>query len=67
MKRSFVITENRQPAAVLMSLNDYDDFMEERDEKFQKSIEKAALEIKVGKGLTLAKFNASLKKKSRHK
>ena len=67
MKRSFVITENRQPTAILMSLDDYDDFMEGRDEKFQKSIEKAALEIKSGKGLTPAQFNASLKKKSRRK
>lgn len=66
-RRRFIITENRQPTAILMSLTEFDDIMEELDDKFQKSIERAAQEIKDGKGMTMEQLKSSLKRKGRRK
>jgi prevent-host-death family protein len=48
-----IIEKNDEPAMVWISLDDYEDFLEVNDKKFQKSIEKSAREIKAGKYSTL--------------
>lgn len=44
-----IIEKNAQPEIVWISIDDYEDFLELKDEKFQKSIEKGAKEVKKGK------------------
>ena len=51
--RPVIIKKNDEPAIVWISLDDYEDFLEVNDKKFQKSIEKGYREIKNGKFKTL--------------
>lgn len=41
------------PKVIMISIDDYEDFLEVKDEQFQKTIEKSAKEIKTGKSGTL--------------
>jgi prevent-host-death family protein len=52
----FVITKSGKPTAVLLSITDFDDMLEELDPEFQKSLKTAAHEIQFGKGVTLQEY-----------
>ncbi|MBI2815328.1 MAG: type II toxin-antitoxin system Phd/YefM family antitoxin [Acidobacteria bacterium] len=52
----FVITKSGKPTAVLLSVSDFDDMLEELDPEFQKSLKIAAKEIRSGKGVTLQQY-----------
>lgn len=51
--RPVIIEKNNMPQVVMISIDDYEDFLEVKDEKFQKTIEKSFGEIKAGKSGTL--------------
>lgn len=55
-KARFVITKGGKPTAVLLSIADFDDILEELDPEFQKSLKVAAREIRAGKGITLQQY-----------
>ena len=55
-KARFVITKGGKPTAVLLSIADFDDILEELDPEFQKSLKIAAKEIRAGKGVTLQQY-----------
>ena len=55
-KARFVITKSGKPTAVLLSISDFDDILEELDPEFQKSLRTAAKEIRTGKGITLPQY-----------
>ena len=55
-KARFVITKSGKPTAVLLSISDFDDIVEELDPEFQKSLRAAAKEIQAGKGITLKEY-----------
>ena len=48
-----IIEKNSEPEMVCISIDDYEDFLEIRDAKFQKSIEKGGKEISDGEHGTL--------------
>jgi len=52
-KARFVITKSGKPTAVLLSISDFDDMLEQLDPEFQKSLQISAKEIRSGKGITL--------------
>ena len=52
-KARVVITKSGKPTAVLLSISDFDDMLEQLDPEFQKSLKIAAKEIRAGKGVTL--------------
>lgn len=52
-RERFIITKTGVPTAVLISISDFDDMLEELDPLFQRSLTIAANEIKTGKGITL--------------
>lgn len=60
--RPVIIEKNDEPAMVWISLDDYEDFLEVNDKKFQKSIEKGYREIKSGKFKTLDDLYATHRK-----
>lgn len=60
--RPVIIEKNDEPAMVWISLDDYEDFLEVNDKKFQKSIEKSYREIKKGKFKTLDDLYATHRK-----
>ncbi len=47
----FVITRSGKPAAVLLSISDFDDMLEELDPLFRRSLTVAAREYRSGKAL----------------
>lgn len=51
--RPVIIEKNNTPQVVMISIDDYEDFLEVKNEKSQKNIEKSAKEIKTGKTGTL--------------
>jgi prevent-host-death family protein len=55
-KARFVITRGGKPTAVLLSIADFDDMLEELDPEFQKSLSAAAKEIRQGRGMTLQQY-----------
>ena len=55
-KARFVITRGGKPAAVLLSISDFDDMLEELDPEFQRSLQTAAKEIRAGTGITLQQY-----------
>lgn len=55
-KARFVITKGGKPTAVLLSIADFDDILEELDPEFQKSLQVAAKGIRAGKGITLQQY-----------
>ena len=55
-KARFVITRGGKPAAVLLSISDFDDILEELDPEFQRSLKTAAKEIRAGKGVPLQQY-----------
>ena len=55
-KARFVITTSGKPTAVLLSISDFDDMLEQLDPEFQKSLQIAAKEIRAGKGTTLQQY-----------
>jgi prevent-host-death family protein len=55
-KARFVITKDGKPTAVLLSIADFDDMLEELDPEFRKSLKTAAKEIRAGKGITLQQY-----------
>jgi prevent-host-death family protein len=44
-----IVEKNNQPEMVCISIDDYEDFLEIKDEKFQKNLEKSNKEMKKGK------------------
>jgi prevent-host-death family protein len=48
-----IIEKNNHPEIVCISVDDYEDFLEIKDEKLQKSIEKGKKEIEKGEFYTL--------------
>jgi len=52
----FVITKSGKPTAVLLSISDFDDMLEELDPVLQKSLRAAAKEYQAGKALTLREY-----------
>lgn len=52
----FIIEKNEIPEIVWISIDDFEDFLEIKDEKFQKGIEKEYKEMKKGKFGTLGKL-----------
>ena len=55
-KARFVITKSGKPTAVLLSVTDFDDILEELDPEFQKSLKVAAREYRTGKSVTLKEY-----------
>lgn len=51
--RPVIIEKNNMPQVVMISIEDYEDFLEMKDEKFQQTIEKSSKEIKADKSGTL--------------
>lgn len=58
----FIIEKNAVPEIVWISLDDYEDFLELKDTKFQKGIEKEYRAMKKGKYGTLEQLYAIHKK-----
>lgn len=52
-KVRYLITTREEPAAVLMSVTDLDDLLEEVDPEFQESLKAAYKEYKAGKATSL--------------
>lgn len=52
----FIIQKNNKPEVVLISIDDYEDFLELKDKKFQSKIEAGYQEIKKGKAGNMAKL-----------
>ena len=52
----FVITKGGKPAAVLLSIEDFDDIIEELDPVFQKSLSTAFKEYRAKKTITLKDY-----------
>jgi prevent-host-death family protein len=52
----FVITKSGKPTAVLLSISDFDDMLEEVDPKFRRSLTAAAREHQSGKAVTLRDY-----------
>ena len=52
----FVITKSGKPTAVLLSISDFDDMLEEVDPVFRKSLTSAAREHRSGKAITLKDY-----------
>ncbi len=48
-----IVEKNNQPEMVCLSIDDYEDFLEVRDKKFQKGIEKNSKEMSRGQFGTL--------------
>ena len=55
-KARFVITKSGKPVAVLLSVSDFDDMLEELDPVFRKSLESAYKEYRSGKAITLREY-----------
>ena len=55
-KSRFVITKSGTPTAILLSVRDFDDLLEELDPDFQKSLKVAATEFQSGKSITLKEY-----------
>ena len=55
-KTRFVITKSGKPTAVLLSVHDLDDMLEELDPEFAKSLKVAAREHRAGKSVSLESF-----------
>ena len=55
-KARFVITKGGKPTAVLLSISDFDDMLEQLDPEFRRSLKLAAKEIRAGKGITLQQY-----------
>lgn len=55
-KRRFIITKKGEASAVLLSVTDLDDMLEELDPEFQKSLKIAAKEYRAGKAITLKEY-----------
>ena len=55
-RERFVISKGGKPAAVLLSISDFDDMVEELDPEFQKSLRIAHNEIRAGKGTPLRQY-----------
>ena len=55
-KARFVITRSGRPTAVLMSISDFDDMIEELDPEFQKSLALAAEEHESGQAINLRDY-----------
>ncbi|MBI5755016.1 type II toxin-antitoxin system prevent-host-death family antitoxin [Candidatus Peregrinibacteria bacterium] len=66
-----IIEKNNDPQIVWISIDDYEDFLELKDTKFQKGIEKNAHEMKKGKFGTLDTLHSihqkTIKKEAREK
>ena len=56
--RGFLITKSGKPAGVLLSPEDYDDIVEDRDQKFRQSLEVAKKDYHAGRTVTLAELVA---------
>ncbi|MBM3745202.1 MAG: type II toxin-antitoxin system Phd/YefM family antitoxin [Acidobacteria bacterium] len=52
----FVITRSGKPTAVLLSISDFDDMLEELDPLFRRSLAAAAKEYRSGKALPLSDY-----------
>jgi prevent-host-death family protein len=52
----FVITKSGKPTAVLLSISDFDDMLEEVDPEFRKTLTVAAREHRSGKTITLRDY-----------
>ena len=55
-KERFVITRSGRPVAVLLSISDFDDILEELDPEFRKSLSIAAKEYREGKAVPLRDY-----------
>ena len=55
-KERFVITKGGKPVAVLLSISDFDDILEELDPEFQRSLRIAAKEYREGKVVPLRDY-----------
>jgi prevent-host-death family protein len=55
-KARFLITKSGEPMAVLLSVSDFDDMLEELDPEFQKSLQLATREYRSGKGVRLQDY-----------
>jgi len=55
-KARFLITKSGEPMAVLLSVADFDDMLEELDPEFQKSLRVAAREYRIGKAVRLQDY-----------
>jgi len=64
-RQRFVISRGGRPAAVLLSIADFDDILEELDIEFQKSLRASAKEIRAGKGIPLQQYLKNRKTKRR--
>ena len=55
-KERFVITKSGKPVAVLLSISDFDDILEELDPEFRKSLRTAAKEYRESKVVPLRDY-----------
>ena len=63
-KARFVITKSGKPAAVLLSVSDFDDMLEELDPEFQESLQVAKREYRAGKTVPIREY---LKQRATHR
>ena len=56
LKARFIITKSGKPTAVLLSITDFDDMLEELDPEFRRSLGVAAKEYRGGKAVTLREY-----------
>ena len=62
-KARFVITKSGKPAAVLLSIADFDDLLEELDPEFRRSLAVAAKEHRSGKSVPLREYRKNRQSK----
>jgi prevent-host-death family protein len=64
-KARFVITKSGKPTAILLSISEFDDMVEELDPEFQKSLARAAEDYRSGHSVTLRDYLRSRIRRSR--
>lgn len=63
-RHRFIITKTGVPTAVLMSVSDFDDMVEELDPEFQKSLQTAHREYKAEHAITLQEYMANISRQA---
>jgi len=61
-KERFVIEKDGYPVAALVDIDEFEDFLDSRDEKLKKSVSRATAEFKAGKGRPARELLTELKR-----
>lgn len=62
----FVIEKNGDPKAVIMSIDEYEDYLETHDEKFQQEVRESTEEYRAGKARPIEALIEELKHEVSH-